>query len=181
MCLTAGSFPQQQLTQLRRLRRRALKCQPCWYSQTPRRKRAKALFRRQPGACSVPRATTQRRHICASRCCRDMVSVWIERLLPLTRGDVSSARVGRRRAAFESSPEERSASGSLRACCLSAASLQARRWCEYRSRGGSAAALKNRFKRSGVAGSHKVPDDLGSAATASPCARDVATNAAFRW
>ncbi len=39
---------QQRLAQLHRLRRRALKCRPLRYSQPPRRKRAKALFRRQP-------------------------------------------------------------------------------------------------------------------------------------
>jgi len=35
---------QQRLAQLRRLRRRALKCQPLRYSQRRRKKRAKALF-----------------------------------------------------------------------------------------------------------------------------------------
>ena len=152
MHFVGHSVPQQRLAQLRRLRRRALKCQPLRYSQPPRRKRAKALFRRLPGVCSVPRATTQRRRICASRCYRDVVRIRDQKLFVSIRDDLLSARVGRRRAAFESSPEERSACGSLRACCLSAASLQARRWREYRS------------------GWHEVPDDLGSASASNPCA-----------
>ena len=44
------------------------------YSQRRREKRLKRFFAQQPRRCAVPRATTQRRRICASRCCRDIAS-----------------------------------------------------------------------------------------------------------
>ena len=152
---SADSLPQQRLAQPRRLRRRALKCRPLRYSQTPRRKRAKALFRRRPGACSAPRATTQRRRVCASRCCRDMGAIRDNRLLPPIHIDVVSASVGRCCAAFESSPEERSASGSLRACLFERSEFA----------GPPLARVPQ--------GRHEVPDDSGSVAAHSTCARDV--------
>ena len=166
--LTAERFPQQRLAQLRRLRRRALKCQPCWYSQAPRRKRAKALFRRPPGACSVPRATTQRRRICANRCCRDMVSIRSQQLFLPILDDISSARVGCRCAAFEASPEERSASGAFKG-------LLSERQRVCRPAAGVSTAVVGTL----------VPDAVGSAATPNPCARDIAndfcTNCASQW
>ena len=182
MLLTMDSLPQQRMAQLHRLRRRALKCQPCWYSQAPRRKRAKALFRRLPGACSVPRATTQRRRICASRCCLDLVSIRDQKLFVAIRDDLSSARVGRRCAAFEASPEERSNAGAseqknalalFRAGVVSTAVAAA---CRRFTNRASEAAQPLRTL---------VPDAVGSAATPNPCARDVAndlyTNCAPRW
>jgi len=170
----ADSLPQQRLAQLRRLRRRALKCRPLRYSQTPRRKRAKALFRRRPGACSAPRATTQRRRSCASRCCRDIVSIRDEKLFLATRDEAASASVGRCCAAFEASPEEGSASGSLRACLSERSEFAGPPLARVPQRGGCAAALIDRIGDCGGAASHEVPDDSGSVAAHSTCARHIA-------
>jgi hypothetical protein len=170
----ADSLPQQRLAQLRRLRRRALKCRPLRYSQAPRRKRAKALFRRHPGARSVRRATTQRRLSCASRCCCDIVSIRDKQPLVPIQDDVASASVGRCCAALESSPEERSASGSLRACLSERSEFAGPPLARVPQRGGCAAALVDRISDRGEAASHFSARRLGSAATPNTCARDVA-------
>jgi hypothetical protein len=125
------------------------------YSQRRRKKGLKRFFAQQPRRYSAPRATTQRRRICASRCCCHMASTWDKRLLVPIQDAVASARVERRYAAIESSPEERSASGSLRAC-LSERSEFA---------GPPLARVPE--------GWHEVPDDFGSVAAPNPCARDA--------
>jgi hypothetical protein len=102
------------------------------YSQPPRRNRAKARFRRHPGARSVPRATPKRRRSCASRCCRDTASCKMFVFIPPSE-HAPRASVGRSGAAFGAVARgaERQR-GSRGPACLSAASLQARRWREYR-------------------------------------------------
>ncbi len=132
-----------------------------------------APFCRRPGVRSVPRATTQRRRTCASRCCRDIVSIRDEKLLIPIQYAVASASVGRRSAAIESSPEERSASGSLRACVSERSEFAGPPLARVPQRGGCAAALMDCTSDRGKAASHEVPDDFGSAATPNTCACDV--------
>jgi hypothetical protein len=138
-------------------------CQPLRYSQRRRKKGLKRFFAQQPRRCSVPRATTQRQRICASRCCRDIVTIGYQTLFLSIRDYISGARVGRRCVAFEASPEERSASGSLRACLF-----ERQRVC--RPAAGVSTAVVGTL----------VPDAVGSAATPNPCARDVAKTAYTR-
>ena len=155
----ADSLPQQRLAQLRRLRRRALKCRPLRCSQRRRKKGLKRFFAQQPRRCSAPRATTQRRRICASRCCRDLVSIRGKHPLLPIRDYVSSASARRRGAAFEASSRSGAPAEFLRACCLSERSERV-----HRPAAGASTAEQARSARR-----------LGSATALRACARDVAT------
>ena len=113
--------------------RRALKCQPLRYSQRRRKKKLKHFFAQHPRRCSAPRATP-RRQLSATQRLRMRLCHWAGKgRKHLESRQCRDSSGWRRFAAFESSPEERSASGSLRAWLSERSEFQARRWREYRS------------------------------------------------
>ena len=121
---------QQRLAQLRRLRRRALKCQPLRYSPSRRETRLKRCFAQNPRLGSVPRATTQRRRICASRCCRDTTSHEVFFLSPTLSESVSAQALGGDGLPSGRRPRNGATPGLL---AKKRFSLFLRRRCEYRS------------------------------------------------
>jgi len=159
-------YVQQRLAQLPRLRRRPLKWQPCGTraSGGPATRCAQTGRPLKTRWRSAPRATTQRRRICASRCCREMVSIRVKKLFVPIKDSFASTRVGRGRAAFEASPEERSVSGAFEGLLS-----ERKRVC--RPAAGVSTA---------VVGT-SVPDAVGSAATPNPCACKIQTKSASRW